>query len=163
MKIIMLFLALICISCTASGASLASNSIICDNPNDLSILKEQGMGGKTSNEIMSRIDNLIGLYSNINKLDTLKAQLATDREDIRNKAYLGGSSGGEVARDNNDMESNSNKLAKYNSFKHDCTINNDTQSVVVVKTYPIEGIVKVNAIVNGLQGEVWAPANAVTQ
>jgi len=163
MKIIMLFLTLICISCAASGASLVSNSIVCDNPNDLSMLKDKAMEGKTSNEIMSRINNLIGFYSNMNKLDALKTQLAAERENIRNGAYLGGSSGGEVARDNNDMESNSSKLAKYNSFKQDCTINKDTQSVVVVKTDPIKGIVKINAMVNGLQGEVWAPADAVTQ
>ncbi len=156
-----LSLALAGFSLGAHSASLLGNTIICDSPQDLSILKAPNMVGQTSRTIMNRVDASIGYYKSMSKLDTLKAQLATSEEANRNDAYLGGSSGGEVAHANEGISLNSSRLQRFLSFKRDCTINANAQTVTVLKIEPIQGIAEVSALVNGLRGDVWSSATAI--
>ena len=162
-SIITAFLLISGFSFNAFGSSLVANTIICDSKKDMSILKDNGMVGQSPQVIMSRVDDSIGLYKNLNKLNSLKSNLASSEEENRNDAYLGGSSGGEISKDNESINSNSRKLRRFIRFKNDCTINNVSQQVKIIKTKPIQGIIEVKANVNGSVGNVWATTSSVRQ
>ena len=162
-SIITAFLLISGFSFNAFGSSLTANTIICDSKKDMSILKEKGMVGQSPQVIMSRVDDSIGLYKNLNKLDSLKSNLASREEENRNNAYLGGSSGGEISKDNEAISSNSEKLRRFIRFRNDCTINNVNQQVKIIRTKPIQGIIEVEANVNGSVGNVWATTSSVTR